>query len=147
MSNLFEKIFLDNWKIKGYAFIVSVVLWSIILGQRSLVISKEVPVEYLISPDTIVQDSVDKIMVTISAKRSVLQKFVPENSAPMIDLRNLPPGSKRIPIKIESILMPIGAKVLAVEPKVVTLYLKVKTKRPNNLDSDTNLSEKEGYDE
>ncbi len=144
MNNFFEVIFLENWKIKIYALIVSLVLWSVLLSQRSLVVSKEVPVEYLISPNTIVQDSVEKIVVTISATKSVLQTFIPENSAPLIDLRNLSSGYKKIPIKIESIVMPRGAKVLAVKPKVVTLYLKAKEKSSKNIDSNLDIKEKKG---
>ncbi len=148
MNNFFELIFLKNWKIKVYALIVSLVLWSVILGQRSLVVSKEVPVEYLVSPNTIVQDSVEKIVVTISATKSVLQTFIPENSAPLIDLRNLSSGYKKIPIKIESMVMPRGAKVLSIKPKVVTLYLKAKNKSPKKIDPNLNIKEKkEGHSE
>lgn len=141
MIDFIEKTLLENWKIKGYALLVSLVLWTVILGQRTLVVTKEVPVEYLVSPEVIVQDSIDKIMVTISAKRSILQSFNPQTWAPTIDLRNLPPGSKRIPVSIESINTPIGAKVLAIEPKLVTLYLKVKTKAPKTPSYNEDLGE------
>lgn len=142
MMPLLESIFLENWRMKIYALVFSLVLWTVILGQRSLIITREVPIEFLVSPDASVQDAVDKIKVTIKAKRSVILKFNPESAAPMVDLRNLPPGAKRIPVKFESIAMPIGAKVTAIEPKAVTLFLKVKTSQPQVLDSEGYLLEK-----
>lgn len=130
MSRFFENYVLHNWKIKSYALAVSLILWFVILGQRSLVVSRSVNVEYLVSPGASVIDSVEKITMTISAKRSVLQSFNAQNHAPVVDLRALPPGSKRVPIKMDSIQMPIGAKLLSIEPKVVTLYLKNEPKAP-----------------
>lgn len=143
MSDFFEKVFLYNWRVKSYALVVSLTLWIVILGQRTLIVSREIPVVYLVSEEAMVQDSVDKVTVTISAKRSILQNFNLEQAAPEIDLRNLPPGAKRVPIKMESITVPIGAKVLNIEPKVVTLYLKVKTKSIENIDFKENSGEKE----
>jgi len=122
--NFFEKYIINKWKIKSYALVVSLILWFVILGQRSLVVSRTVSLEYVVSPGYSVIDSTEKITMNISAKRSVLQSFKAQNYAPVVDLRALPPGSKRIPIKTDSILMPIGAKLLSIEPKVVTLYLK-----------------------
>jgi len=124
MMAFFEKHVVHNWKIKFYAFGVSLILWFVILGQRSIVVARTVNVEYLVSPGVTVTDSVDKITMTISAKRSVLQSFNAQNHAPVVDVRALPPGSKRIPIKMDSISLPLGAKLLSIEPKVVTLYLK-----------------------
>ncbi len=148
MMSFLENIFFDNWKIKVYAFLFSLVLWSVILGQRSLVVTREVPIEFLVGPNASVQDAVDKIKVTIKAKRSVILSFNPESAAPMVDLRNLPPGAKRIPIKFESIAMPIGAKVIAIEPKAVTLFLKVSRglEPAPALDSDEILVEKKGFE-
>lgn len=128
----FEKYVTHNWKIKSYALGVSLILWFVILGQRSIVVSRVVSVEYLISPGVTVTDSVDSITMTISAKRSVLQSLIAQNHAPVVDLRALPPGSKRIPIKLDSIQLPLGAKLLSIEPKVVTLYLKNEPKPPKN---------------
>ncbi len=142
MSELIGNIFYKNGKTKAYALAVSVLLWAIILGQRTLVVSHEIPVNYLVGPHLIVQDSVKKITVKVSAKRSVLQNLDFSKVAPEIDLRNLPPGSKRIPIEIKSIPMPIGAKVLDIEPKFVTLYLKVKIKPPEGVDFDDDSGEK-----
>lgn len=142
MMGFLESFFIENWRVKSYALIFSLVVWAVILGQRSLIITREVPIEFLVSPDASVQDAVDKIKVTIKAKRSVILNFNPESAAPMVDLRNLPPGAKRIPIKFESITMPIGAKVTAIEPKAVTLFLKVKSTKPATLDSKEELLEK-----
>ena len=127
-----EKYIFYNWKIKSFAFAVSLILWFVILGQRSLVVSREVNVDYLVSPGSIVSDSVDKVTLTFSAKRSILQNFKPQNYAPVIDLRGLPPGLKRLPIKLDSIEIPIGAKLISIEPKVVTLYLKTELKKSTN---------------
>jgi len=132
MISFFEKTILFNWKIKTYALVVSLILWFVILGQRSLVVTRSVDVEYLVSPGASVIDAVDKITMTLSAKRSVLQTLNVQSYAPVVDLRSLPPGAKRIPIKIESIQLPLGAKLLSIEPKVVTLYLKNEPKPPKN---------------
>jgi hypothetical protein len=132
MTFLLENYIFKNWKIKTYALGVSLVLWFVILGQRSLVVSREVNVEYLVSEGMTVQDSVEKTTLTISAKRSVLQSFNPQNYAPVVDLRGLPPGSKRLFIKTDSIEMPIGARLLDIKPKLVTLYLKNEPKPLTN---------------
>lgn len=132
MLDFLENHILNNWKMKSYALGVSLVLWFVILGQRSIVVTRVVSVEYLVAEGSIVQDSVDKISLTISAKRSALQSFNAQNYAPVVDLRGLPPGAKRIPLKADSIQMPLGAKLLNIEPKVVTLYLKNESKPLTN---------------
>lgn len=132
MTSFIENYILNNWKMKSYALGVSLVLWFVILGQRSLVVTRVVNVEYLVAAGSIVQDSVDKITLTISAKRSVLQSFQAQNHAPVVDLRGLPPGAKRIPLKMDSIELPLGAKLINIEPKVITLYLKNKPKPLTN---------------
>jgi len=130
MTVLLERYIFNNWKIKTYALGVSLVLWFVILGQRSLVVSRSVDVEYLVSPSSILSESVKTVTMTISAKRSVLQSFKAQHSAPVVDLRGLPPGSKRVPISFESIQLPPGAQLLSIEPKTVTLYLKNRPEKP-----------------
>jgi hypothetical protein len=124
MNDFFENYVINNWRLKVYALLVSLVLWSMILGQRSLIVKREVPIEFVLSPETSVEKADKFITITISAKRSVIQRFNPTTAAPEVDLRGLPEGPKRIPIRAQSISMPLGAKVLAIEPKTVSLYLR-----------------------
>jgi len=134
-----ETYILHNWKIKVYALGVSLILWFVILGQRSLVVSRSVDVEYLVSPTSILSESVKTVTMTISAKRSVLQSFKAQNYAPVVDLRGLPPGSKRIPISFESVQLPLGARLLSIEPKTVTLYLKNRPEKPKKTSSENDI--------
>ncbi len=119
----FESFIFKNGKIKIYALIISFVFWVIILGQKDIVVTKEVPVEYLLTPGFKVQDATDKVLLTISGKRSYLRKFDPEQSAPIIDLRSYSIGPKRLPVDKTSLNLPIGVKILSFEPKLVSVYI------------------------
>lgn len=120
----FSKIFLSNIKIKSLAFFVSFIFWFVILGQRSIIVSREIPLEFLIDPRYSMISETEKVTINFSAKRSTIQSFVPESASPVIDLRTYPPGENRIGINLNLFNMPVGARILSVEPKRIDFYLK-----------------------
>lgn len=122
-----QQLLTHNWKIKFYALTVSLSVWFIILGQRPITFTREVHVNYILDSDSILEESVDKVVLSLEAKRSLFKSFDFESLAPVMDLRGHLPGPKRLPIQKNFISLPVGVKLVSVEPKYVNLYLRAKT--------------------
>jgi len=118
-----QELIFGNGRIKVYAFILSFVFWVIILGQKNIVVTKGVPVQYLIGKGFKVQDSTDKVTLTLSGKRSSLRRFDESESAAVLDLRSASVGPRRLPIDKNSLELPIGVKILSFEPKFASVYI------------------------
>lgn len=125
-------LFTRNLKIKILAAFVSVFFWLVILGQKNVIVSKEIPVEYLVDPNYSLETDVTKVTVNISSKRSIIQSFSTESAAPIIDLRSFPEGKNRIPIKRTDFNLPLGVRIISVEPKIINLYLKLNRSSSTN---------------
>lgn len=140
-----KDFFFSHTKVKLLAFFVSFLFWLVILGQRSVVVTREVPLDFIVDPRFNLETKTETVTVKLSAKRSALQSFVPESASPLVDVRGLPRGNNRISINVNSFSLPVGAKVLSVEPKVIELYLKYKKKNLKSIEEyEFKAQEKEG---
>lgn len=123
MLDAISDFILKDGRIKVYALLISFTFWLVILGQKDVTVSREVPVEYVVRPGTKVQNSIEKVVYTMSGKRSSINKFDPDKSAPVLDLSNLSLGPKRLPVSRDALSLPVGVKLLSIEPSVVSLYI------------------------
>lgn len=121
---------LKNWKIKVYSLVVSLGLWLVVLGQRSYVLTKEISIEYLLDKNYLLEGEPKLIELTIEGKRQALRGLNAGEISVFLDLRGQLTGFKRVKIPKENISLPVGVKLIKLEPEAVDFTLRVRPNTP-----------------
>ncbi len=113
-----------NLSYKIIAFFVTLVLWVTLLGRSEFVIEEQVPLQVLVPPQLHVKNRIAKrVAVKVSGPRVALQNF--SKSSPMIsiDLAKLRPGTHVVEVPTGNMDLPLGVKVLSLDPAKVKIQV------------------------
>lgn len=121
----------SNLGLKGVSFLLALLLWVIVLGSRSVEVTKEVPLE-IITPSelTPASDVPEKLAFRLSGPKAFLRAILDRREEPIkVNLVGQKPGPVTYRFFSDNIRLPIGVKVLSIQPQSITLRLEsVKTK-------------------
>ena len=121
-------IFIKNWKVKVYSLVVSLGLWLFVLGQRSLIVIKEIPIEYLLDQNYRLEGESKTIELTLEGKRATLKGLDSNNQISVfLDLTDQLTGFKQVKVLEENISLPVGVKLVKAKPEVIDLTLKLRS--------------------
>ncbi len=110
---------------KIVALFATIVLWLTILGRKDTVLSRDINVEFILSPNHVVaNEDVHKVRVKASGPRMSLKKFNQSQESIVIDLNQNGAGVYTVRIPREGVLdLPIGTKILSVQPNVIRVRI------------------------
>lgn len=115
----------DNMSYKFVALGVALVLWMSMLGRKDSTLVKEFELQVLLGPKIELESKIPPIVkVEVAGPRVALKKINQMNPLFTIDLTSARPGRQVVELSRDGLNLPIGAKVLSLEPKEFTVVLR-----------------------
>jgi YbbR domain-containing protein len=116
---------LDNLSYKFVALGVAMVLWMSMLGRKDSTLMKEFELQVLLPPKIELQTQIPQVVkVEVGGPRVALKKINQMTPVFTIDLTAARPGRQVVELSKEGLNLPIGARVLAIDPKEFTVVLR-----------------------
>ena len=134
MERLIEQIretFTANIGTKLVSLVVAIVLWVVVLGSRNVEVSKEVPLEVLTPPELVVANEMpERLTFRLSGPKAFLRSVLDRREEPIrVNLIGNKPGLVTYRFFSDHIRLPIGVRVLSVNPSSVLIKLEAVKKR------------------
>lgn len=115
----------DNLSYKFVALGVAVILWMSMLGRRDSTLVKDFELQVRLSSSMELGSPVPEIVkVEISGPRVALKKINQIDPVYTLDLTTARPGRQIVPLRREGLSLPIGARVLTIEPHEFPVILR-----------------------
>jgi hypothetical protein len=115
---MIKRMFLENTSYKFVALGVALVLWFSLLGRRDSTLMKDYQLEVLLAPEMELSiPAPDFIRVEVMGPRVALKKLGQLPGLYTVDLTSATPGRKKVRLSPEGVSLPLGARVLSIEPK------------------------------
>lgn len=127
-GNIFERIWsyiTSNVGLKVISVMIAILLWGVVLGSRSVKVTKEIPIEVIPHPDLIVANDIpEKISFELSGPKAFLRTILDRPENPIrIDLVGRKPGNVTYRFFSDNIRLPIGVRVLSITPASIQIRL------------------------
>src|SRR5947209_20568335 len=116
---------------KIISVIIAAVLWIIVLGSRNVEVTKEIPVEVITSGDVVVANEIpEKIGFRLSGPKAFLRAILDRREEPIrVNMSGAKPGLVTYRFFSDNIRVPIGVKVLSVNPTAILIKLEYVKRR------------------
>ncbi len=147
MVERFWHILTQNSGTKLISVIIAVVLWVVVLGSRNVEVVKEVPLE-IITPAELVpaNDIPEKIAFRLSGPKAFLRTILDRHDDPIrVNLAGGKPGLVTYRFFSDNIRVPIGVKVLSINPTAILIKLEYVKRRDVPVRAEFRGSMAEGY--
>jgi hypothetical protein len=121
----FWNLIFANFGTKAVSIVIAAVLWGIVLGSRSVEVTKEVPLEIITSPNIVASNDIpDRIAFRLSGPKAFMRTILDRKEEPVrVNLSSSKPTVVTYRFFSDSIRVPIGVKVLAVNPTSILIKL------------------------
>ncbi len=121
----FWQFMTTNIGTKVISVIIAVVLWVIVLGSRNVEVTKEVPLEVIAPADLVpANDIPEKIAFRLSGPKAFLRTILDRREDPIrVNLSGSKPGLVTYRFFSDNIRVPIGVKVLSINPTAILIKL------------------------
>ncbi len=127
MVRLLRRLFLRNWGLKLFSFLLALILWLTLIPEEKILSEKNltVPLELhnLPSDMMIVEKPPANVDVKIRAPQRLIGQITPSNVHAVLDLRNARIDVQDYALNESMISIPQGAEVREVRPSQVNLKL------------------------
>lgn len=123
---MLRQLFLEDIGLKLWSFILALILWYAIQGERVIEAFIEVPVEIKNRPQRLIvaNDVADKIRLTVRGTQSRINQLRAETPEPyLIDLRNSAPGNILFKVFTFDFKMPEGVAITRIHPTQLMVLL------------------------
>ncbi len=115
----------DNLSYKFVAFGVAVILWMSMLGRKDSTLIKDFELQVILSPSLEMESQVPQIVrVEVAGPRVALKKINQMSPIFTVDLGNARPGRQLVQLSREGLALPIGARIIAIDPSEFTVVLR-----------------------
>lgn len=115
----------ENLSYKIVAFFVTLVLWLTMLSRKDAVVTRQMALQILLPPHIVMESKVPKnVVVKLSGPRIALQKYSDSEEDLVVDLTRMPPGHSRVRMGQSNLSLPIGIRLLAIDPEEIFVDLK-----------------------
>jgi hypothetical protein len=113
-----KRLILDNVSYKFVALGVALVLWFSLLGRRDSTLAKEYQLVVLLAPEYELASppKPEFVHVEVMGPRVALKKLGNLPGMYTVDLTSATPGRKKVRLSPEGITLPLGARVLSIQP-------------------------------
>lgn len=127
MIRLIRRVFLRNWGLKLFSFLVALVLWLTLIPEEKTFTEKNLTVALELHNIPQGMEVVEKPPSTVDVKirtpRRLLEQVTPANVRAVLDLRDARVDVQNYDINESMIKIPQGAQVTEVRPSQVSLKL------------------------
>jgi YbbR domain-containing protein len=115
----------ENLNYKIVAFAIALILWGTVLARREVIYLKNVDIRFITGEQMIVKnDLISQVEFRLSGSRVALRRFIQRQVEPIqVDLSGVAPGRRQIQIPEESLRLPIGIRVVSINPVSLTVDL------------------------
>jgi len=112
-----------QFALKLLSFVIAVTLWVVVFGSRTIEITKDVPFEVQMSDDQILVDPVpEKIQFRLVGPKAFIRNITTRIEDPIrANVKDLKTGVFTHRIYSDSIKLPMGVKVQAINPNVIQI--------------------------
>lgn len=144
-STSWKDFVFENGSYKLVSLFVTLILWVTILGRRDFMLTKDMDVEFLLPPNSVMQTQRGerKVSVKVSGPRTALKKFAQSPGSVTFDLTKSEVQVKntkvRAVIQMKNIEVPFGVKVVAIEPEALDVVLSPIEKKLPELEDETDM--------
>lgn len=137
-----RRIVTYNGAHKMVALMVTFVLWVTIQGRKDMTMEQTFPVQYMVPQGAVIENRVAKrIRVRLMGSKVALKKISTFKDPVRIDLTGLDEGWQQVEISRESLQLPLGVQIIAIEPKLIHAKIK-KNKQKGDEDAATKTKPK-----
>ena len=145
MKRILKNIFLKNWGLKLFSFLLALILWLSLIPKEKMFSEKTLTIPLVLHniPSTmeIVEKPLSTVDVTIRVPNRLINQISDANVYAVLDLQNATVSQTEYSLNESMISIPEGAEVKGVYPSLVELklenskeiFLKVKPKLSGNL--------------
>lgn len=117
--------FTDNLSYKFVAFGVAVILWMSMLGRKDSTLMKDFELQVLLAPSLEMETQIPQLVrVEVAGPRVALKKINQMSPVFTVDLANARPGRQLVQLSREGLNLPIGARILTIDPSEFTVVLR-----------------------
>jgi YbbR domain-containing protein len=116
---------------KVISIAIAFVLWVIVLGSRNVEVTKEIPLEVITPPDIVAANDIpDKLSFRLSGPKAFLRAVLDRREEPIrVNLSSAKPGLVTYRFFSDNIRLPIGVKVLSINPAQILIKLEPQKRR------------------
>lgn len=119
----------ENVGYKVLAFFIALVIWVTLLGRRDFVVEEFLPLQLLVPQQHILKNKATRrVLVKVTGPRVALHNFSRNLPLISIDLASLRPGTHWVDVPSTNIDLPLGVKVLRIEPNQIKVQIALATK-------------------
>jgi YbbR domain-containing protein len=120
-----------NFGTKVISVVIAIVLWVVVLGSRNVEVTKEIPLEIITSGElTAANDVPEKIAFRLAGPKAFLRAVLDRREDPIrVNLAGAKPGFITYRFFSDNIRLPIGVKVLSINPTAILIKLEPIKKR------------------
>lgn len=117
--------FADNLSYKFVALGVAIILWMSMLGRKDSTLMKDFELQVLLPPGIEMQTQVPQLVkVEVAGPRVALKKINQISPVFTVDLTGAAPGRQIVKLTREGLNLPIGSRILTIEPSEFTVVLR-----------------------
>ena len=141
------RLFSSNFVTKIVSVVIAVVLWGVVLGSRNVEVTKEIPLEIITPPDIVAANEIpDKIAFRLSGPKAFLRTILDRREEPIrVNLSGAKPALVTYRFFSDNIRVPIGVKVLSINPTAILIKLEYLKKKDVPIRLDLKGSSPEGF--
>jgi YbbR domain-containing protein len=127
MNKILKNIFVRNWGLKLFSFVLALILWFTIIPEEKMSFEQTltVPLELHNKPSwmEIVERPPSTIEVTIRAPNRLYDVITPDSVRARLELANASVEQTDYPLSVNMISLPQGAEVVQIFPSQVRLRM------------------------
>jgi YbbR domain-containing protein len=132
VEKFLERIWVFIWSLfsvnsgtKIVSVVIAIVLWIVVLGSRNVEVTKEIPLEVITPADVVPSNDIpDRIAFRLSGPKAFLRAILDRREEPIrVNLAGAKPGQVTYRFFSDNIRVPIGVKVLSINPTAILLTL------------------------
>lgn len=130
-ANPIVRFFSTHLMLKGVSVVIAIVLWAIALGSRVVEENIEVPVEILTAADIVPANEIpDQVVFRVSGPKAFLRGMLERKEQPIrVNLTTEKPRIVPVRFSADNIRLPLGVKVLSINPSGVLVKLETVKRR------------------
>lgn len=133
-----KKAFTENLPLKALSLLISIILWTVVSGERNEEWSYLVPLEIVNQPGelTITNDVPGFLDLRLQGSHSFIKGLNPKDLAVQIDISNVTSGRNIYPITAALVNTPRGATVSRINPSYISLDIEKVARKKVSLRAD-----------
>jgi len=136
-----------NFGTKAISIAIAIVLWGVVLGSRNVEVTKEIPLEVITPADIVPANEIpDRIAFRLSGPKAFLRGILDRREDPIrVNLSGAKPALVTYRFFSDNIRVPIGVKVLSINPTAILIKLEYLKRRDVPVRLELRGNPPEGY--